>query len=256
MSASRLGERAKSFCCVVNRLIRLSPRWLIFPASANEVLRRLAVVLLGLFSGLAAEASHFRFGHMSWQRAAGQTNALTIEITVIEAWREGTGGSGDILYTIDQTGTTFSTEGAPLTGTLQDFSGERYEIFTQTIQHTFPSNGVYTVSSSTTFRLVDLVNAPATPVTLGMTMDIRPSNTGTPLTTGPVILQLPVDSTNSVAIPIVDPDGDPLSVRFATLAESGFDAVPTVGGNALQVTPAGVLQWNTTVGQVGQRFAV
>ena len=187
------------------------------------------------------EASHFRFGHLSWQRAADHANSPTIDITVIEAWREGTGGAGDIVYTIDQTGATFTTAAAPLTGTLQDFTGERYEIFTQTVRHTFPSNGVYTVSSSTTFRLVDLDNAPATPVTLGMVLDLRASNTGTPLTTGPVILQLPVDSTNSVTIPIVDPDGDPLSVRFATAEESGFASVPTVGGNALQVSPSGEL---------------
>ena len=230
--------------------------WSSFSGSFGEVVRRLVPVVVTLLLGGTAGASHFRFGHMSWQRAAGQSNPLVVDITVIEAWREGTGGSGDILYTIDQTGTTFSTEGAPLTGTLQDFSGERYEIFTQTVRHTFPANGVYTVSSSTTFRLVDLANAPATPVTLGMTMDLRPSNSGTPLTTGPVILQLPVDSTNAVTIPIVDPDGDPLSVRFASLAESGFDNVPTVGGNPLQVTPSGGLVWNTTGGQVGQRFAV
>lgn len=217
---------------------------------------RIFLAALLTLTGVSADASHFRFGHMSWQRAAGQTNPLTIDITVIEAWRADGFGAGDIIYTIDHDGTTFSTLSAPLTGTLQDFTGETYSIFTQTLRHTFPSNGVYTVSSSSTFRLIDLVNAPATPVSLGMTIDLRPSNTGTPLTTGPVILQLPVDSTNSVAIPIVDPDNDPLNVRFATTAESGITGVPTVGGNRLSISPDGVLNWNTSGGVVGQRFAV
>lgn len=212
------------------------------------------VVVFVFQAGL--EASHFRFGHLSWQRAAGNTNSLVVEITVVEAWRKDTSGPGSLTYTIDHDGTTFSSQGAAVIGTLTDIAGDEYEIYSHTVTHTFPSNGVYTVTSSQTFRLVDLVNAPATPVTLQLTMDLRASNSGTALTTNPIILQLPVDTANSVRIPLVDPDNDPISVRFATVAESGIANIPTVGENQMSVTSAGVINWNTTGGTVGQRFAV
>lgn len=215
----------------------------------------LCLALLVL-SQATIQASHFRFGHLSWQRASGNTDSLVVEVTVVEAWRKDTSGPGSIVYTIDQDGTTFSSLGAAVIGTLTDIAGDEYEIYSRTITHTFPTNGVYTITSSQTFRLVDLVNAPATPVTLQLTLDLRPSNTGTPLTVNPVILQLPVNTSNSVAIPLVDPDSDPISVRFATAAESGIATIPSVGGNQMSVTPTGSLVWDTTGGTVGQRFAV
>ena len=87
-------------------------------------------------------ASHFRFGHVSWQRAAGNTNSLVVEITVVEAWRKATSGPGSIFYTISNDGTTFDTVGAPVIGTLTDIVGDEYEIYSRTLTHTFPSNGV------------------------------------------------------------------------------------------------------------------
>lgn len=199
------------------------------------------------------EASHFRFGHVSWQRAAGNTNSLVVEITVVEAWRKATSGPGSIFYTISNDGTTFDTVGAPVIGTLTDIVGDDYEIYSRTLTHTFPSNGVYTVTSSTTFREGELVNAP---VTLQLTLDLRASNTGAPLIINPVVLQLPVNTTNSIQIPLLDPDGDPFTVRFATSAESGIGNLPTVGGNQMTITTGGVLIWDTTGGTAGQQFAV
>jgi len=215
-----------------------------------------AGLLAGLLCASRLEGSHFRFGHLSWQRAGGDANSLTVEITAVEAWRKETSGPESLTYTIDHDGTTFSSQGATLIGTLTDLAGDEYEVYSRTFTHTFPSNGIYTVTSSQTFRLVDLVNAPATPVTLKLTLDLRDTNRGMPLTTSPIILQLPVDTTNSVAIPLQDPDGDPITVRFATAAESGIATLPSVGGNQMTVTPAGVIEWNTTGGAVGQRFAV
>lgn len=180
----------------------------------------------------------------------------TVEITVVEAWRAGTFGVGDIAYTFDYNNESFTTAGGSQIGTLTDITGEQYELHRRIITHTFPSNGVYTVSSAPTFRLGTLVNAPVSQATLKLVLDIRPGNTGTPSTLSPVILQLPIDTTNSVAIPLVDPDGDPFSVRMASIAESGIPNIATIGTNQLTVTTNGVLNWNTTGGAVSNRYAV
>ncbi|MGB0578542.1 MAG: TolB family protein [Limisphaerales bacterium] len=213
----------------------------------------IGILLLGL--PRTVDASHFRFGHLSWQRSAGG-NPLAIDVTVVEAWRSNTSGPGSIVYTIDHSGAQFSSLGAAQIGSLTDITGEQYDIFSRTVTLTFPSNGVFTITSSETFRLIDVVNAPASNAKLQLVIDLRTTNTGTPQTTSPVILQLPINTTNLVPIPLVDPDSDPIAVRFATVVESGIPAIPEVGGNPLSVSPSGVLNWNTTGGTVGQRFAV
>lgn len=213
----------------------------------------ICVLLIGLPRSL--DASHFRFGHLSWQRSASG-NPLEIDVTVVEAWRSGTSGPGSFLYTLDHSGATFSSIGATQIGSLTDITGEQYEIFSKTLTFTFPSNGVYTITSSETFRLIDVINAPASNAKLQLVLDLRPTNTGTPQTTSPVILQLPINTTNVVPIPLIDPDSDPIAVRFATVVESGIPAIPEVGGNQLSVSQTGVLNWDTTGGAIGQRFAV
>ena len=222
----------------------------------NQVVRVPFLILLLMSFVASASASHFRFGHLSWQRAGGQQASNTVEITVVEAWRAGTFGVGDITYTFDYNNESFTTAGATQIGTLTDITGEQYELHRRIITHTFPSNGVYTVASAPTFRLNTLENAPVSQATLKLVLDIRPGNTGTPATLSPVILQLPIDSTNSVAIPLVDPDGDPFSVRMASIAESGIPTIATIGTNQLTVTTNGVLNWNTTGGAVSNRYAI
>ena len=99
-------------------------------------------ILLGLPHVL--DASHFRFGHLSWQRS-GSGNPLEIDVTVVEAWRSNTFGPGSIAYTVDHSGATFSTVNATQIGSLTVITGEQYDIFSKTVTFTFPSNGVYTI---------------------------------------------------------------------------------------------------------------
>ena len=222
---------------------------------SNRVIRILLSAFLVALLAATASASHFRFGHLSWQRAGGGQTNNTVEITVLEAWRAGAGGVGEIDYIFDYNNQRFTSAGASQIGTLTDITGEQYALYRRIVSHTFPSNGVYTLTSSPTVRLATLENAPASQATMKMVMDVRPSNTGTPTTLSPVILQLPIDTTNSVAIPLVDPDGDPISVRLATAAESGIPNLPAIGTNQLTVTTNGVLNWNTAGGAVSNRYA-
>ncbi len=201
-----------------------------------------------------ADASHFRFANLAWKRAPG-ANALAVEITVTEAWRIGT-GSGEISYQFGDTTGSFNTATGTLIATLSDIAGEQYEVRRYTTTHTYPSNGLFQVSGSGCCRIDSLLNATGSE-SFAMLVDLRdPANTGSPVTTVPVILQMQAGTNNSIALPIVDPDGDAFSVRLATGAESSIFTLPTVGTNVISVTPGGVLNWNTEGGTSGQKFTL
>jgi len=212
-------------------------------------------MLAMLGSLIDVQASHFRFGNLSWRRAAGASNALTVEITVTEAWRANSSGVGEIDYLFGDGTGTFTTTGATLVAQLTDFAGESYEVWTRTITHTYPSNGVYTVDGQSCCRISSLINAGDDSERLTMVVDLQSANAGSPVTTSSVILQMLNNATNSIALPIADPDGDPFSVRFATSAESQIGSPATIGNNPLMVTPQGVLQWDTTGGTTGNKYA-
>jgi fibronectin-binding autotransporter adhesin len=233
-------------------------------STAMSLLRR-CFALLASLACLAgpvtdAGASHFRFANLAWKRAPG-TNSLAVEITVTEAWRTGSGGIGEISYQLGDGG-GFSTSAATRIATLTDIAGEAYEVWRYTTTHIYPSNGLFTVTGSSCCRISTLANAADDSEAFTMLVDLRTSaNTGSPVTTAPVILQMQAGTNNSVALPIVDPDGDSFSVRLATVAEAsgsefGTYTTPTVGTNVLSVTAAGVLNWNTAGGASGQKFAL
>ena len=218
----------------------------------------LLLFVAALFGALTPEsaASHFRFANLSWKRAPG-TNALAVEITVTEAWRSGSGGIGEIYYYYGDGSGGFTTAAATRIAALADAAGESYEVWRYTTTHTYTSNGMFRVEGSSCCRISTLVNAADANESLAMVVDLRDSaNTGSPVSTAPVILQMQAGANNSIPLPVVDPDGDGFSVRFATSGESAISTLPSVGGNALDVSAGGVLNWNTIGGTPGQKFAV
>ncbi|MBI5802249.1 MAG: PD40 domain-containing protein [Verrucomicrobia bacterium] len=213
----------------------------------------LAAVLLWLLTATAS-ASHFRFANLSWKRAPG-TNALAVEITLTEAWQRFS--KGTVGYSFGDGTGTFDSSTASLIATLADISGEQYEVWRYTTTHTYPSNGIFTISGSSCCRIESLVNASSASESLSMLVDLRgSSNTGSPVTTAPVILQMQAGTNNSIALPVVDPDGDAFTVRLSTSTESSIPSIPTVGTNTMSVTAGGVLNWNTVGGTNGQKFAL
>jgi Tol biopolymer transport system component len=213
-------------------------------------------LLIFLVAVPAASGSHFRFGNLAWRRAAGATNSLTVEITVVEAWRANSSGTGEIDYSFGDGSGTFDTSDAVLVSELTDVAGEGYKIWTHTVTHTYPSNGVYTVSGDSCCRISSLINAGSDSETLTAVVDLQASNTGSPVTSSSVILQMQTGRSNAVALPIADPDGDAFSVRMATAAESEIGSVATIGNETLSVSSQGVLQWDTTSGNNGAKYAV
>ncbi|MEW6304099.1 MAG: Calx-beta domain-containing protein [Verrucomicrobiota bacterium] len=217
-------------------------------------LSRFAAIVVGcLLISTDASATHFRFGNITWKQSP--TNALTVEITVTEAWRHSGLGIGELFYSFGD-GTFFDTSSATNVAVLTDIAGEEYSIWRYTTTHTYPSFGQYIISGESCCRISSLVNAGDASEKLTAIVDLVESNTGSPVATVPVILQMVANRTNSLQLAIADPDGDPFTVRMATSEESFIPSVATIGSNVLAVSSSGLLTWDTTGAVEGQKFAV
>jgi hypothetical protein len=233
----------------------------------------LALLLVGTILGVQgeAEASHFRFGHVTWTpTAGGPANDATF--SVLHAWRRsacpGTGVGGFVAIGDPACGfaTLFFGDGgsAPITGTVVSIDPTNdWYLATYTTTHTYP-----TPNSGGTPWLAQLsgccriyapqVNAPGTSFSVQTEVDLSTGNSS-PVSTIVPIIQMAVNTVNSIAIPVGDVDGDTLTCRLATNAESGIanQPGPPNGGavNSLSVTPGCSLQWDTTGTAVGQLWA-
>ncbi|MBI5504200.1 MAG: DUF3494 domain-containing protein [Deltaproteobacteria bacterium] len=212
----------------------------------------LAVVMaVTLFSvgGLAspAEASHFRFGHNTWNRVSG----TTVQFTSTQAWRS------DAVSPIPMDfGDGVSDIGTVNTiGTFTDVAGEQYTIVQYTVEHTYASEGPFLATTANCCRIYSLLNASGASFRVDTIVDLRGGNTGSPVSSIPVIVQMAQGAVNNVVLPIADPDGDGFTCRMATPVESEIPSVASAGGNDLGVSSGCVLSWDTSATAIGQKYA-
>lgn len=225
-----------------------SCRWRALGHSRASILAAAAVTLLGI-GGFAspAQASHFRFAHNTWARVAG----TTVEFTSTQAWRASAVESLPINF-----GDGISGDGPPITiGTFTDLAGEEYTIIQYTVQHTYASEGPFLAFSESCCRIYSLLNASGASERIETIVDLRGGNTGSPVSSIPVIVQMAQGGLNTVALPIADPDGDPLTCRMATSTESLIPSVASAGGNDLSVSSGCSLSWDTSATTIGDKFA-
>ncbi|TXC78816.1 HYR domain-containing protein [Luteibaculum oceani] len=212
------------------------------------------VFLIGLFLSTAfvAEASHFRYGSISWQKINNSTNQVKFKVSVaFRRWANqqvgqsvnvgslqfGDGSSANISVTVT------SAQGNSSTGW---FFGEAE------ITKTYGANGNYNARWRSCCRIGGLGNGGAywdvqTIVNIG-------NNNNSPVTSVPPIVAVQTGQSNAqFQVPFTDPDGDNLSYRLATYNEMGNSNNPS----GLSVNPStGVVSWNTVGKPVGQLWAV
>ena len=87
-------------------------------------------------------------------------------------------------------------------------------------------------------------------------VDLRGGNQGSPIITSPIILQMVRGGLNNVPLGFADVDGDTVTFRMATSAESSIGSIASAGGNTLSVSSNGTLTWDTSSTSVGQLYAV
>ena len=215
------------------------------------------VLLVGLPA--AAEASHFRFGLITWVPRP-DLGPNTVEFTVKQSWRL----SACPGTVVGSTACSFSGlnfgdfSSANITGTVVSIdTTEDWYLATATIIHTYPSanNGgsPWVASFNTCCRIYGLVNASGGSLNVATTVDLSVSN-ASPVSSIFPIVQMAVNAPNSVVLPIGDADGDTLSCRLATAAESSIFSQPAATF-PLAVSTGCVLSWNTAGTSVGQLYA-
>ena len=212
---------------------------------------KFAVVLaMGLFLGaMTAQASHFRGASLTWKRLASPAN--TIELTVTESW---CGASGGQTYSWGDT-TTFNTSGATVIASGSDITGT-FTVMRTVLTHTYATLGPWTISAAGSARIASpLVNANLSPCVLQAVVDLNSGNQGSPVISSAILLQMNQGELNTVPISFADVDGDPVTFRMATAAESGIPTLAGAGGGNLAVSSGGILTWDTSFTAIGQVYA-
>ena len=200
-----------------------------------------------LLSAMSAQASHFRGATFTWKKLASP--AHSIELTVTEAWRI---GSQDTLqYNWGDGSAGFTTSGGAIIATDPAFIVVR-----KVLTHTYSTDGPFTIAGSSSARISNLVNSANSAEQVAGVVDLRSVNAGSPIISSPIILQMIKGGLNTVPLSFSDVDGDPVTFRMATSAESSITTLASAGGKAIAVSAAGVLTWDTSATAVGQLYAV
>ena len=179
-------------------------------------------------------ASHFRGGHLTWQRVSGNT----VNITIKQYWRccpssvslgDGNSvGAGTLIFS----------------GT--DLNGEAVEIYENTFTHTYPNAGPFTLElSPSCCRIGSLQNAANADWRVQTIVDMRNGQTGSSVSSLPPILQV-AKGPNSINLVVADPDSSAITCRQATFAESSIPSPVGTGGTLADVTSSCILNWDAT----------
>lgn len=244
------------------------------------------LVLLSLCAGLLlaatpAEASHFRFGHITW-KPRPDIGPNTAEFKVKTAWRRSfTSGSapdgrvavGDTFpliaaqFTLSWGDGTFAGN-APSTVLSINPAKDWFLAETAGLIHTYPApnNGgaPWLVEIDGCCRIyAPQRNAPGTSYQVQTTVNLGVAGGDTsPESTVFPIVNMAVNTLNTITIPVAELDGDTITCRLATFSESfiGNQPGPPVPGptSALSVAavPGGCrLTWQTNGTALGELWA-
>lgn len=223
--------------------------------------KKLLILFLGVFVlSFSAEASHFRYAHNTWRLISTAPNGdITVEFHSLQAWR----ASGpDMLPIVPGDGSSAIIGAVNDIGTFMDLSGDGYIVREYTVQHTYTAqsvtnfNGIFLAYSESCCRISNLINAADDSERIETVVDLNNGNTGSPVSSSPIILQMGKDQLNVINLGIADPDHDPFTCRMATQAESLISSLATIGTNVVSVSNNCRLSWDTTGGTTGDKYAV
>jgi hypothetical protein len=224
---------------------------------------RLLVALLGaislFFVARDAEATHFRYGNITYSIVDPINAPTTVRFEVTMAWRSTFIGSSTLVF---GDGTQNPDTTGFQIGSGTDAAGLQYVVMQYFATHTYPSAGQYTASFTSCCRTSNLINAGDQSFLVQAKVDLAQPNIGNPIGQVPAIIQLQTAGVRTFNIGSTDPDGTPVTCRFATTAESSIPTNPPTQSNkvpvlATSVSPPGcTFTWDTTGGLAGNQYAV
>ncbi len=209
----------------------------------NKTLSRLAAVCFAFAAvwGWSGEASatHFRHGTINWRTPDPDDNPYLVEFTVTTSWRSAFIGTTDLNF-----GDGSSNGGVigNTIGTGVDNNGNPYTTTQYVVTHDYGAPGEYTAFFDSCCRVAGLVNGAGQDFRVEATIGLGDGNTAPLATASTAIVQLQRGDVRTHDFFMLDADGDPVSCRFATAAESGLNS-----GEEIPAVPSGGAQPSISV---------
>ncbi len=231
--------------------------------------------VLTLFSTEESYATHFRYGHLTWQKLSGNT----VQFKLVNAFRRngyvGTAGDGfpavgDVIE--EHIGTTTLDFGDGDNTPVLEYKVISIDVSNNwllgqalepgsttktTIDHTYPSSGPWTAEINSCCRTSGEQNNPDGDYQVSTIVETASGNTS-PGSSLPAIVNLIQSATASFFVPGADPDpSTTLKWRLASSSEAGtgFDQ-PTAGSEDLTVNNlTGLVSWNTLAAVLGGLYS-
>lgn len=197
------------------------------------------------------EASHFRYGNITWKRVPGTDS---IEFKITQAYRRSYPGwiapsvgsvvtTGDVFYPGYGSGVNIQLTVTSVNIAEDWFYGEF------TYRRLFPNTpATYTASSTNCCRISTLSNNNDVPYLVSSIVTIG-NNNDAPVSTVPPYVNF--GTNNAMAtyqLPAVDPNGDSLTF---SLTPNGTFGTTTIQPPGISVSPTGLLTFNTVGKAVG-----
>jgi hypothetical protein len=217
-----------------------------------------ALLALGSFfmSTKEASATHAYGGQLKWQQAGGNT----IQFNFTSTWRRSFFGSPTVGQTISGVGTLVTGyPGAPglsIVPVVTAVDAVNDQIYTTwTGSYTYPATGNYTAQYDLCCRISSLLDGNNDQnIRLQTIVNVGPPYNNPPVSAFPTIVFVSVgQAAATFNIPGSDPDGNTLTYRLSTNAESSLVTPAPVG---LTLSSNGVVTMNTTTRSINNRFAV
>jgi Concanavalin A-like lectin/glucanases superfamily/Ig-like domain CHU_C associated len=203
----------------------------------------LIAIICFAFSPLISEASHFRYGHITWTRTPG---TRTVTFTITTAWRYDATESFDF---------NFGDGSSLVTGQLGTeilYVPNDYRVFQLQLTHTYATDAPFTASFNSCCRISTLQNGADGYFTVSSIVCLANNNLGSPVCTSPPIIEMTSGGNNQFQLVTSEPDGTPITYSAAAIQSDNY--VPTVGSNIASVSPSGLISWNTTGSVSGQLY--
>ncbi len=222
------------------------------------------LTLVGIWGWSAtADASHFRHGTIQWRIPDPLGAPLTVEFTVTTSWRSSFIGSTNLNF---GDGSNNGSDVGTTIGTGTDVNGNPYSTQQYIVTHTYASAGSYTAFFDSCCRVAGLENGSNADfrVQSEIVIEADGSNLSPPGSASPAIVQMQIGGVRTHDFTFFDPDGDPVTCRFATAAETGLpvgQVIPSVPSGGAQPTitesmGACQIQWDLTSAVAGQQYVL
>ena len=202
-----------------------------------------------------ASATHFYGGQLKWQQAGGNK----IQFTFTSTWRRSFFGApvvGQTLNGLGNLNTGYPGAFLPISAVVTSVDVAKDQVYASwTGSYTYPATGNFTAQWDLCCRISSLQDGNNDQNTRFQTIvNVGPPYNNPPVSALPNIVFMSIgQSAASFSIPGSDPDGNSISYRLSTNAES---TLPVASPAGLTLSSNGVVTMNTTTRSSGQRFGI